>query len=64
MRTSEIECRSYDTLAAALIAIDPPADVLQRLLDTIDPEIREFLVQSLQAARFRRESERSTAPAT
>jgi hypothetical protein len=55
IRTNEIHCRSSDTLASALIAIDPPADVLQRLLDTIDPETRRLVVLSLRTARFQRE---------
>jgi hypothetical protein len=52
LRKTEIRCGPSDNLAAALVAIDPPADVLRSLLDPIDPEIRDLMIQSLQTARL------------
>jgi HEAT repeats len=57
IRISEVHCSSSEYLADALIAIAPPADVLQRLLDSIEPEIRELVIQSLQVAQTRRMEE-------
>lgn len=59
IRTREIACAWSDGIADALIAIDPPADVLKRLLDPIEPEISKRVSRSLRAARFRRRSEQS-----
>jgi hypothetical protein len=64
MRIREIACHSSDTLADALIAIDPPSDVLEPLLEAIDPEIRRLMLRSLRSARSRRESDESAPPET
>ncbi len=61
IRTKERDCHPSESLAAALIAIDPPVDVLQPLLDPIDPETRKLVIRSLRIERFRRESDRSTS---
>jgi hypothetical protein len=58
IRIREIDCGSSDALADALVAIDPPANVLDRLLHPLDPDIRRMVTRSLRAARFR--SERAT----
>ncbi len=63
IRKNEVLCRSSDALATALIAIDPPAVVLERLLAGIDPEIRELVARSLRTARARGESDRSSSSA-
>jgi hypothetical protein len=55
IRKSEIDCRSSDTLADAVVAIDPPVAVLHHWLDPIDPEIRHLAILSLEAARARLE---------
>ena len=54
MRKRAIFCRSFDALAAAVVAIDPPADVLKCLLDSLDPEIRRSVIESLKIAQLRR----------
>ena len=64
IRQYEIECRSSETLAAALVAIDPPADALQPLLDELDPEIRHLVIQSLRSARLQQLSDRPASSAT
>jgi hypothetical protein len=64
IRKREIDCHSSDALTAAVVAIDPPADVLQRLLDPIEPEIRRLVNRSLRAARSCRDGDRSGSTAT
>lgn len=63
IRRKEIACHSSETLAAAVVAIDPHADVLQRLLDPIEPDIRKLVIRSLRTARFRRNSDQPTSGA-
>jgi hypothetical protein len=55
LRYSEITCRSSDIPAAAIVAIDPPAEVLQALLNPIDREIRKLMNRSLRAAKQEKE---------
>ena len=65
MRTKEIACcHSSDSIADALVAIDPPADVLDRLLEPIEPEIRKLMRRSLRDARLDREKRSAVPPAS
>jgi HEAT repeat protein len=51
LRKSEINCGPSQSLAAALVAIDPPSDILQRFINPIDREIRKLMIRSLRAAK-------------
>lgn len=53
IRIKEIACHPTDALADALIAIDPPGEVLERLLIPMEAEIREAVLRSLRSARYR-----------
>jgi len=64
IRRNEIDCQPSDALAAALIAIDPPAEVLQELLDPIDPELRELVLGTLRTVQSGQESDLPTSTET
>ena len=57
IRTAEVTCSSSDVLADALAAIDPPAELVENLLETIAPDIRKLVRRSLRAANSRRTSD-------
>jgi hypothetical protein len=61
IRTREIDCGSSDALAGALVAINPPLDLLKSVLDPIDPEIRRLVRRALRAARSCREPDPHTS---
>ena len=57
IRIAEVTCRSSEVLADALVAIDPPAETLENLFETIAPDIRKLVRRSLRAAKSRRNSD-------
>ncbi len=61
IRRSEIDCRSSDTLADAVVAIEPPVAILHFWLDPIEPELRRLIMMSLEAARARLDGARSSS---
>jgi hypothetical protein len=63
IRMREIRCDSSEILASALIAIDPPAEVLQSLLNPFDHETRRLVLRSLRTARFECEGDGPTSSA-
>jgi hypothetical protein len=61
IRNAELNCVGSEAFADALVAIDPPAEVVENLLATIATDIRKLVRRSLRAARSRRTSDQSGA---